>query len=265
MTENSRIVPLAGVKNFRDMGGYKARDGRMIKWGHVFRSGHLSDMTGECGMELMARDIETVIDFRSGAEKERHPVRWPQSWSPNYYPLPIGGNAAAWVHKLFETIAESPFPAKDLRDQFILAFETIPVKNADGLKAFFDTMIDHHKGGAVLFHCTAGKDRTGIAGALLMRALGMQDDDIMADFLMTNEAVDLEETSAMVAGRLSSRAGRTIAPKDVLPLVGVEEDFLHAAFHSIGREYGSVEDYLVRTLGLEGARLDRLKTLFLAG
>lgn len=263
MNDTMRIVPLAGVKNFRDMGGYSTRDGRSVKWGHLFRSGHLSDMTDECGTELTARDIGTVIDFRSDREKERHPVRWPRSWAPDYHALPIGGNAAAWVHDLFERIATSPFPADELREQFIMAFETIPVRNASGVKDYFDAIIDRTAPGAVLFHCTAGKDRTGITGALMLRALGVDEDQVMADFLMTNQAVDLDETSARLAGWLSSRANREIKQKDVFPLVGVEADFLHAADKAISAEFGSLEKYMTSVLGLTPPRLEKLRASFL--
>lgn len=265
MNTTMRIVPLAGVKNFRDMGGYTTKDGRTVKWGHLFRSGHLSDMTDDCGTELTARDIGTVIDFRSDREKERHPVRWPKSWAPDYHALPIGGNAAAWVHDLFERIATSPFPADELRAQFILAFETIPVRNASGVKDYFDAIIDRKNPGAVLFHCTAGKDRTGITGALMLRALGVDEDQVMADFLTTNDAVDLDETSTRLAGWLSSRANREITPRDVFPLVGVEADFLHAADKAIAREFDSTENYMSKVLGLTADRLDKLRSSFLSG
>ncbi|PCI63363.1 MAG: hypothetical protein COB37_05230 [Kordiimonadales bacterium] len=263
MTIETRIIPLGGVKNFRDMGGYKAQDGRIMKWGRIFRSGKLSDLTETCGTEMLARDIETVIDFRSEPEKERHPVHWPNGWIPDYRPAPIGGNASAWIKELYATLAETEFPAEALRDQFIKAFQTIPIDNAAGLKTFFDTLIDHHKGNAVLFHCTAGKDRTGIAGALLMKALGVNDEQIMEDFLLTNQAVGLEATSVGVAEWISTKAGKTIAPKDVMPLVGVEPDFLIAAFKSIEANHGSIESYLRDTMGLSAARKQTLKNLFL--
>ena len=259
MTASTRIFPLAGVKNFRDMGGAP------VAWGRLFRSGHLSDMTDDCGTELVARNITTVIDFRSDAEKQRHPVRWPQGWVPDYHALPIGGNAAAWVHELFERLSVSPFPATELRDQFILAFETIPLRNAAGVRQFFDILVAHEGEGAALFHCTAGKDRTGITGALLLRALGVSEEQIMEDFLLTNEAVDLDETSERLAGWLSSRAGKSIAARDVFPLVGVERDFLLAAYAAISKEYGSVDTYLEKALGLDARRTDKLRATFLEG
>lgn len=263
MTEQSRIIPLAGVKNFRDMGGYTTTEGRTMRWGHIFRSGHLSDLTEDCGTEILARDIETVIDFRSDAEKERHPVHWPNGWIPDYHAVPIGGNAAAWVKELYDRLANTSFPAKELREQFILAFKTIPIANREGLKRFFDMLIDEHKGNAMLFHCTAGKDRTGIAGALLMSALDVEPDQIMADFMLTNQAVDLDGTSRTIAEWLSGKARQSIQPADVLPLVGVEEDFLTAAFQSVQDEFGSMQAYLEEAIGLNPSRQDQLKNLFL--
>ncbi|MBL4639948.1 MAG: tyrosine-protein phosphatase [Kordiimonadaceae bacterium] len=263
MTIHRRINSLTGVKNFRDMGGYEAADGAVIKWGRIIRSGHLHDLTEECGMEMLARDIETVIDFRSDREKERHPVHWPNNWIPDYHSISIGGNAAAWIKELYENLTKTDFPARDLHDQFLLAFRTIPIANVGGLKAFFDTIIDEHKGNAFLFHCTAGKDRTGIAGALLMKALGVADEQIMADFLLTNKAVDIETTSLATAEWLSKKAGRAIGAKDVLPLVGVAPDFLEEAYASIRAEYGSIDSYLETGLGLTSGRKEQLRNFFL--
>lgn len=265
MPETTRIFPLTGVKNFRDMGGYGTAEGRSVRWGRLYRSGHLSELPDDIGEAVTSRNITSVIDFRSDAEKKRNPVRWPQGWAPHYSPLPIGGNAAAWVQELFERIAASPFPADELRNQFILAFETIPVKNADGLRNFFDLLVSHEGDGAVLFHCTAGKDRTGIAGSLLLRALGVSEEEIMEDFLLTNSAVELEATSERLATWLSERADRTVAPRDVFPLVGVERDFLYAAHAAIEKAFGSLDDYYTSALGLDTARREQLKARFLTG
>jgi protein-tyrosine phosphatase len=263
MDPRPRILSLPGVKNFRDMGGYKGADGRTLAWDRLYRSGHLSDFSGKADAHPWPFAVATVIDFRSDAEKKRNPVRFAEGWVPDYHANPIGGNAAAWVQELYERLSTSPFPAQELRDQFILAFETIPVANADGLKRFFEVLAASPEGRPVLFHCTAGKDRTGIAGALLMKVLGVRDDDIMADFLMTNDAVDLTASSTLIAEKMSKRAGRTIRPGDVLPLVGVEAAFLQAAYASIEREFGSLDQYLVKGLGIDTARQDKLRRLFL--
>lgn len=264
MTSPARLPDIKTVRNFRDMGGYEANDGRKTHWGTLFRSGHLAELDDTDRATLQGLKIGTVIDFRSDREKERHRVLWADPWKPVCHPNPIGGNAAAWVQELYDRLATSPFPAKDLRDQFILAFETIPVDNAVGLRRFFDALIDKGEGGA-LFHCTAGKDRTGIAGALLLTAMDVDKDQIMEDFMLTNDAVDLQASSERIAGWLSEKAGRTIKPADVHPLVGVEPDFLHAAYASIDRTFGGMEKYLEVEMGLTSARREKLCTLFLEG
>lgn len=263
MTAPTRLIPLKGVRNFRDMGGYGAANGQAIKWRRLFRSGHLSEFEGTSTQDNLPSLIRNVVDFRSGAEKKRHPVHWPEGWTPAYHPTPIGGNAAAWVQELYERLSTSPFPAKELRDQFILAFQTIPIANAAGLARFFDILGETGEEDAVLFHCTAGKDRTGIAGALLMRALGVHPDDIMADFLMTNDAVDIDTTSKDIAARMSKRAGRTIAPEDVHPLVGVEPAFLEAAYKVMEKEFGSIDGYFTRALGQSEEKREKLRSLYL--
>ena len=214
--QKQRIIPLEGIKNLRDMGGYHSNDGRKIKWGALYRSGHYAELTPEGHNTLHQRRITSVVDFRSPSEKERQPAAWP-----------------------------------------------IPIANAVGLKKLFDVLVDDNDGGAALFHCTAGKDRTGIAGALIMKALNISEDDIFADFLLTNEAVDIAATSAHYASLMSERAGRTIAPEAVHPLVGVEPDFLKAAFAIMAHEYGSVDTYLTDGMGLTPARREKLQARLL--
>ncbi|NVJ99695.1 MAG: tyrosine-protein phosphatase [Alphaproteobacteria bacterium] len=264
MPDPVRLPPIQSVRNFRDMGGYETPSGQQTRWGKLFRSGHLAELNDADRVKIVALPINTVIDFRSGREKERNPSIWTEGWSPEYHPTPIGGNAAAWVQELYERLSTSPFPAAELREQFILAFRTIPIENADGLKTFFNSLLTAPEGG-VLFHCTAGKDRTGIAGALLLNALGVDEDQIMKDFLLTNEAVDLEASSERIASWLSEKAGRTIEANDVHPLVGVEADFLHAAYASIKENHGTLEAYLSTAMGLSPDKREKLKTLFLEG
>lgn len=260
---NERIIPIKGVKNFRDMGGYTSNDGRLLKWGSLYRSGHFADMDIAAIPAVAARNIADVIDFRSASELERQPAVWPGAWQPAYHSTPIGGNAAAWVRELYEKLSIAPFPAKELREQFILAFETIPIANAPGLKRLFDVLVEGDTESAALFHCTAGKDRTGIAGGLIMTALDMSEDQIFEDFMLTNHAVDLEVTTTHYAKLMSEKAGRKIAPKDVHPLVGVEPDFLKAAFAVMAKEYGTVDTYLTEAMGLTATRREKLKARFL--
>ncbi|UTW55038.1 tyrosine-protein phosphatase [Kordiimonas sp. SCSIO 12610] len=258
--QHDRLIAINGIKNLRDMGGYKSLNGGHIKWKKLYRSGRPSELDSEQHKDMAALNIDTVVDFRSAREKENSPITWNNHWQPDYREVPIGGNAAAWVKELFEKLSTSPFPAKELNDQFILAFQTIPIENVDGLRKLFDVLVDHSSDNtAALFHCTAGKDRTGIAGALIMRALNIHSDDIMADFLMTNDAVDLKASSKELAEWASEKAGRAIDADAVLPLVGVKEDFLHAAYKTIDEKFGSMDQYLEKGMGLTPKRLETFR------
>lgn len=259
----ARIHTVPGVNNFRDMGGYTNNDGRTLAHGRLFRSGHFAEVDTETAKQIATHNITTVVDFRSAPEKERMQVTWYAPWQPRYVESPIGGNAAAWIKDLFERVANAPFPADELQAQFILAFQTIPIANASGLKKLFDVLVDDDDGNAALFHCTAGKDRTGIAGALIMTALDMPEDAILTDFMLTNEAVDLKTRAVDVAQQVSEKTGRDVTPEAVYPLIGVEPDFLHAAFTTIAKEFGSVDAYLTDAIGLTTDRREKLAERFL--
>lgn len=261
--KTARILDIPGVRNFRDMGGYVNKAGRSLASGRLFRSGHFAEVDIAGAEAIAAHNITTVVDFRSGPEKDRMRVTWHAPWRPRYIENPIGGNAAAWIRDLFDRVSKSPFPANELRDQFILAFQTIPIANAAGLKVLFDVLVDDDDGGAALFHCTAGKDRTGIAGALIMAALDMPEDAIFEDFLLTNQAVDLESRAVEAAAQVSERTGRDVSPEAVYPLIGVEPDFLHAAFGVMTENYGSVEGYLEGAMGLSTDRRAALQSRLL--
>lgn len=264
-TRSPRIIQLAGVKNFRDIGGYKTTDGGVIRWGKLFRSGHLSDMTDACGMEMLARDIETVVDFRSEPEKQRHPVHWTSMWAPTYVPQPIGGNAAAWVHALFERIGQDEDGGVEgVYGQFIRAFRDIPTKNVEGLAGFFQTILGAKDNSAVLYHCTAGKDRTGIASALLLKILGVDEATIMEDFLTTNRAVDLEAGKQQMVEFLSVKAGKPVSPEAVMPMVGVDAPFLEATWAVIDEDYGSFDAYVRDGLGLTDDAVATLRGRYVA-
>lgn len=253
------IHNIPGVRNFRDMGGYTNKNGETLAHGRLFRSGHFAEVDAATAAQIAAHKITTVIDFRSAPEKDRMRVTWHDPWQPRYVENPIGGNAAAWIKDLFDRVANAPFPADELHAQFILAFQTIPIANADGLKKLFDVLIDDDDGNAALFHCTAGKDRTGIAGALIMTALDMSEDAVFADFLLTNEAVDLKARAVEAATQVSEKIGRDVSPEAVYPLIGVEPDFLKAALDAMTSEFGSVDRYLTNAMGLTGERREKLK------
>ncbi len=262
MQNIDRFIPFPDIANFRDIGGYSTSEGAKVAMGLIYRSGHLADITPETGDKLAQMNVQHVVDFRSDHEKEWAPLKTVETWSPDYHAVPIGGNAAAWIKSMLDEMGSSKRPGDPLFAEFIKAFQNIPTLNVGGIKGLFDVLRTRTQG-AVLFHCTAGKDRTGVTGALILKTLGVHRDDIYQNFMDTNRAVNLEKKSVEIAEKVGKRLGMTVNPKDILPLVGVAPEFLDATFAIIDEKYGCFENYQRDGLGLDVKAIDHLRKTYL--
>lgn len=248
-----RLVALDGVQNFRDIGGYATADGRFVGWGRIFRSAQLSELTAGDLQRIEALRIRSVYDLRSTEEQASEPTAW------------TGPGAPARLTHAY-SIDYAPFVA---------AFANgIDAAGARALMTgFYGQMSESHKvqfrevfaellspeDGAVLYHCTAGKDRTGVTTALILTALGVSREVVMADYLLSNTYY------APAAGLEASDTTDVFArmPADVQQVfMGVEAGFLDAFFAGIEARYGSVETYLTRELGVGPAELALLRTRY---
>lgn len=257
---DQRILALDGARNMRDLGGYITEDGLTVRWGKVYRSDNLANLSRADMNDLRKRDITTVIDFRSVTERAMAETTWSGA-APKTLLLPIGGTAADWSASLARFLRTGDFAGDDIHQTFVEAYRTIPADATDEYRILFDTILDDD--GAVLFHCTAGKDRTGIGAALILSALGVSRTTIMADFMLTNEAVDANHSAQEMASAFGARLQRDLEPESMFPLVGVEPLYLNTMFDSIEADYGSVDEYLKQGLGLSQEDLTALKRLLL--
>ena len=215
----ARVVALVGESNFRDLGGYATADGRTTKWGQIYRSGKLSDLTTADYETIKGLNLETVVDFRSDQEREDAPTKWQGASKPEIVDLPIGGNAADWSSDLSRMLRTGIFSKQEIRQTFIQSYTEIPIQNTAEYKALFDHILTQQDR-PLLFHCTSGKDRTGIGAALLLSALGVPRETIMKDFLLTNEVVNIDRALPFMAKAFSARAGHEIDPEALRPLDG---------------------------------------------
>lgn len=255
-------MSLKSVENFRGLGGIKTEGGRVVK-PLLFRSGHLYTLSAEDAATMQELGISHVVDYRSPAEVSERPVAYPHAWNPNHVTAAIGGNAAAWIKDLFERMGKAEFPKAELEETFMQAYRDIPLKNAKGIKLLFDGLLEASGGEATLFHCSAGKDRTGITAALLLSVLGVHDDDIYDNFLETNSAIDIETKSAHFAEVVSKKSGRVVTPDDIWPLAGVRAAYLANSFDAIRDTHRNLDRYLRDALGMTTAKRDRLKSMYL--
>ena len=242
-----RLLPLTGASNFRDLGGYTGAQGRTVRWRRLFRSDHLASLTPEDAAALRELGVARAFDFRGAAERAALGYDLP---GVAQYPLPIEPTVVQRMKDLLDA-GERLTPAHTvaLMQQTYRAFVH---DNAPRFAELLNHMLESDA--PLVFHCTAGKDRTGFAAALILLALGVPEPTVMQDYLLTNACYRLPTPSA---------TGR--APPEVLHVLWrVQEEFLQAALHAVREDFGGIDPYLHRQLGLGPRERQRLAQLYLA-
>jgi protein-tyrosine phosphatase len=240
---------LASVPNLRDLGGLLTADGRhRVKPGLLYRSDQLDLMTDPDFALLSALKLETIIDFRTESERKKGPDRVPEGTRNMVYDV-IGaqGDQAEMMRKAM-TAGSATMMTGLYRD-----FATSP--SADAAYRGLLSDIDKAKG-PTLFHCTAGKDRTGWGAAVILSLLGVPREAIIADFLISNDR--------LVAKNEAFFAAHPTIPRAVLePVMGVRRDYIETSFAAVERKYGSVEKYAQTALGVDKKMIKRLRKHYL--
>jgi len=253
-----RLLPLAGTDNFRDLGGYPAAGGRHTRWGMLYRSDDLSDLTRADLRYLAGLHVKLVCDFRSPGERERSPDRLPDE-APSVALLDIqteGFDPVAIEEKVYSRdVGDTDYQALLIEGN--RAFAT---RFAYQYKAMFDRLEDPANLPA-LVHCTQGKDRTGFAAAIVLLALGVSEETVMQDYMLTNVYTANEIESTL--GYLRLWLWSDDAAEAFRPLLEVDPEYLQAALDIIHEDYGSVDAYLSSALGLDAERRARLQALLL--
>ncbi|WP_167854815.1 tyrosine-protein phosphatase [Mangrovimicrobium sediminis] len=251
-----RMLNFEGVRNFRDLGGYPTADGRHVRWGVLYRAGSL-DETSRADQQGLARlDLYALVDFRSAPEKEEAPDQLPPEPAFKVVEIPIldeGNNALD--EKFREASETGDFSALDPDALMTDAYRDFATVFSPEFASFFDLLLEAD-GRPVLWHCTAGKDRTGFSSAVLLRLLGVPEDVIYRDYMASGDQA-IEARSATLS-LLRMTRGDEAADK-VKTLLGVEEHWLRASFAAIDERYGSFDNYLQQALGLDAAKQARLR------
>jgi protein-tyrosine phosphatase len=250
-----RFIPLEGAVNLRDVGGYKTHDGRTVKRGWLYRSAALNTLTPADVDTLTQRGIACVFDLRSIEESTPAPDVLPPN--ADYIPLPIameGGNP-------FERVFSILFNPSVLQDAVIGLYHGAIVEKSPRL---LGTFIQHiaQSDTPALIHCTAGKDRTGVAVALVLSLLGVPDETIIADYTLSNRHYahyyDFAQKSVGKMSRLGIRAD------DLWPLLVCDPAIMESTFSLIRERYGSIEAYVQDVCGVPAESITQLREKFLA-
>ncbi len=232
---------LQGATNFRDLGGHTGHGGRRVRCGLVYRSDHLAGLSQDDLRALQSLGLTHRIDFRGAGERQALPSDVPGITALS---LAIEPTVVHRVNALLQS-GHEPTEAETV-ELMCQTYRLFALEGAPVYARFFRHLLEQTT--PLVFHCTAGKDRTGFAAALLLSALGVARDDIVQDYLRTNQ---LYVRSALVEAR---------GPAHVMDVLwSVQPAFLEAAFQAIDDEHGGMDTYLAGPIGLGAAELQRLR------
>lgn len=263
----TRNYDFQSIYNFRDFGGYVGLDGRAVKAGRLFRSAHLAALNEDDLVAIGQLGIDLVVDLRYAPERKKQPSRFPEP-APHVHEYPDAPEAKGAKVAPHEAFLEHELhSAADAHGYMMRSYTARPhdpgFQNifADTLRFMANTETDD--GAGVLVHCAAGKDRTGTLCALIQAALGVSREDIMADYMMTLEAVDIDKIIEPAAAMFTKRYSRQIDPEAIWPMFGVVPEFLDAALDGMLDADGGVEGYVTEKIGLSQADMERLRARYL--
>jgi protein-tyrosine phosphatase len=251
-----RILDIDGVFNFRDIGGYHTADGRRVRTGLVYRSGALNALTDTGLAKLQELGIKLVCDLRSEDEQIAAPNKLPQNPAPVYAHLPLlaADNRRERIMALFFNRRKFSVMMPDTYTRVIIDGNAHLYGDILRRLANTDNL-------PTVIHCSAGKDRTGVAAMLILALLGVPEDVILADYSLSNLYYDHFLKFGQLA--IGSVAWTGITAEDLQPLFISHPDTLKTALAHIHRKYGSVPNYLRSAAGVNEETQQKLKTILL--
>lgn len=266
MTDNkSKLISFEKLNNIRDLGGMVTSDGRSIIPGRLLRGGHLSELTEQDKATLLSL-ADTVVDFRTDRER----LEKPDAEIPgiSYHHIPIMKSLTAGITRekdadqnIFSRLVLDPAEARQyMCDMYHIFAES---DFAADQYARFIRLLMQPREKAVMWHCTAGKDRVGAGSAIIEEILGVKRDDIIDDYLMTNEY--LQEDISFLTEFVKKQTGTdsVIADDSMRYLFGADRDYIEEYYHTIDSKYGSFEGFIINGLKLTTEDVRKLRSLYL--
>ena len=255
------------LTNTRDLGGFPAADGRRIAYRRLIRSGELKN-ADPADLEKLKTEyrLHTVVDLRTDAEREQSPDPMIEGVAAvilpvldsSFFGIARDENSVdAWM-KLFDD--ESLDPTEIFKEMYRKLTFSDYVRPY--YRMFFDTLLKNDSG-SVLWHCSAGKDRAGIAALLILTALGVPRENMVRDYMMTEHFTkrELRKFYFMIRFFVRDRRRR----KCFRILLGVEEEYVLQLFDIMDKEYGGGLGYLKSFIGLDDQEIETLRSMYLEG
>lgn len=238
------------IQNFRDMGGYITNDGKSIKWGKIFRSGDFSNVSDQDMDRLKALNLKTIIDLRS---EYKQSTKQDCFETPYHYGLYISG---MYNDSIFDKVLINRFLKGDALVYTQDAYRSIILNHADQYKAFFNYLVDEHNY-PIAYHCTLGKDQTGIASFFLLKALDVSTETAEEDYMLSNRGINrrkiIEDASKLTEGQ--QQIFTTLTNTDI--------SYLRYALACVRKQEGSIDDFMIKKLDLTQEKRKKLRKILL--
>jgi protein-tyrosine phosphatase len=253
-----RSLDLQGSRNFRDLGGYESTEGGRLRWGKLYRSSKLSGLTDADRQRVRRLGLTLVCDFRQAVEQELDPTHLGEDATHLLARLPVTpgstGNFIDNLHNGIIAVDDAAGFMQDMNREFVTG--QLP-RYAEMFQLL---LVGDHQ---VLIHCASGKDRTGFGAALILDVLGVPEESIVEDYLLSNRYLDVEAEMQRLAGQFHDASGRPVSEDVLRPLLEVRPEYIKACFDEIRRHYVSREHFYETALKLDRDNIERLRNRYL--
>jgi protein-tyrosine phosphatase len=252
-----RTLPIPGGHNLRDLGGYEAADGRRVKWRTIYRSGAIYRLTPAAQAEMQALGITAICDLRTPQERSHRPMDWHEGLNNVHYYGGVPLESGARLEQLLTS--GMPLQAQMLERMHDI-YRRLPFEQEASYRHLFTLLAQSRV--PLLFNCAAGKDRTGIAAALILSILGVPRETIVQDYLLSNDTAEALQVMMMERSQAYAEL-LAVSPGALRPVLMADPSYLALAFEAIEQRCGSMNAYLEQYLGVTAATQASLRALLL--
>ena len=253
-----RQLSLQGTPNFRDLGGYEAQDGRRLKWGKLYRSSKLSALSDVDINYVRRLGLTLICDFRQVLEQELEPTFLGGEGSHTIASLPVTpGSSTSFMenlHKGIIAVDDSAGFMEEINRDFV-------ANQMPQYAEMFQLLLVGDQ--QLLIHCASGKDRTGFGAALILDVLGVSEEAIVDDYLLTNKYLPVDKDIERMSKEFSDHAGEPVSEELLRPMVEVRPEYIRACFEEIKKRYESKEHFYESALCLDSGKVEKLKDHYL--
>jgi protein-tyrosine phosphatase len=253
-----RQLSLQGTPNFRDLGGYETLEGRCLRWGKLYRSSKLSNLTDTDINYINRLGVTLICDFRQIIEQELEPTLLGDNSLTQLASLPISpGSSRSFIENLHSGII-SVDDAAGFMEQMN---RDLVANQMPQYAEMFRLLLAGDQ--QVLIHCASGKDRTGFGAALILDVLGVEEEAIVEDYLLSNKYLPVEEEVERLSKQFTDHTGSGLSEEALRPMLEVRPEYIRACFEEIRRRYESKEHFFETALDMDSIKVEELRNRYL--